>query len=216
MERSNLQRHVFESIGNRQPIDIHPTRKKSQKKKENKNMGAAKSSSHSPATITAYIPASSAKSELVLDLDFNIRRRPTDLAVASNRWKRQQYVEIEEETEMIVRDRRLRGVSGGLPECPRSKEWDDTLKLTLELQDLWAFAEDQLAGVDTTDLVWWGLMVVGRKLRVYALAAAGGLFHLVLTHETLLPSCREDLGSVELAYLVLKQKLDATKELGVV
>ncbi|RUS31759.1 hypothetical protein BC938DRAFT_477136, partial [Jimgerdemannia flammicorona] len=51
-------------------------------------------------------------------------------------------------------------VSGGLPECPRSKEWDDTLKLTLELRDLWAFAEDQLAGVDTTDLVWWGLMVV--------------------------------------------------------
>ncbi|KAG9290368.1 hypothetical protein G9A89_007099 [Geosiphon pyriformis] len=79
-------------------------------------------------------------------------------------------------------------------------------------RDLWAFAEDQLVGMDTTELVWW---VVGRKLRVYALAAAGGLFHLVLTHKTLLPSYRGDLGSVELAYLVLKglkQKLGATKE----
>ncbi|CAG8696596.1 16732_t:CDS:2, partial [Racocetra fulgida] len=35
-------------------------------------------------------------------------------------------------------------VSGGLPRCSRSKEWDTTLKLGLELRDLWAIAEGQL------------------------------------------------------------------------
>jgi hypothetical protein len=56
---------------------------------------------------------------------------------------------------------------------------------------------------------------LGRKLRVYALTVAGGLFHLVLTYEATLPSSRQDLWNVELAYLVLKgfkQKLDATSK----
>ncbi|SRR6266542_362198 len=57
---------------------------------------------------------------------------------------------------------------------------------------------------------------LGRKIRVYALAAAGGLFHLVLMYECLLPSSREDLVNLELAYLVLKEykeKLDETKDI---
>jgi hypothetical protein len=53
-------------------------------------------------------------------------------------------------------------VSGGLPRCSRSKEWDDTLKLGLELRDLWAIARDQLMGIDVSQLVWWGLTVVGK------------------------------------------------------
>ncbi|CAG8675993.1 3793_t:CDS:2, partial [Scutellospora calospora] len=69
-------------------------------------------------------------------------------------------------------------VSGGLPRCSRSKEWDDTLKLGLELRDLWAVAEDQLKGTDVDKLVWWDLTVVGRKIRVYAFAASGGLFRI--------------------------------------
>ncbi|RUP48050.1 hypothetical protein BC936DRAFT_145021 [Jimgerdemannia flammicorona] len=108
-------------------------------------------------------------------------------------------------------------ISGGLPRCSRSKEWDDTLKLGLELRDLWVFTEEQLVGVDTTHLVFWGLTVVARTIRIYALAALGGLFHLVLVHEASLPSSREDLINVELAYLTLmgfKEKLEATiKEL---
>ena len=53
-------------------------------------------------------------------------------------------------------------VSGGLPQCSRSKEWDDTLKLGLELRDLWAIAGDHFMGVDVSKLVWWGLTVVGK------------------------------------------------------
>ncbi|CAG8638238.1 11558_t:CDS:2, partial [Diversispora eburnea] len=107
-------------------------------------------------------------------------------------------------------------VSGGLPQCSRSKEWDDTLKLGLELRDLWAIAGDHLMGVDVSELVWWGLAVIGRKIRVYAFASSGFLFHLVLMYEAFLPSSREDLYSLELIYLVLKEykkKLDETKNM---
>ncbi|CAH1771321.1 13519_t:CDS:1, partial [Entrophospora sp. SA101] len=51
-------------------------------------------------------------------------------------------------------------VSGGLPRCSRSKEWGDTLKLGLELRDLWVIAGDHLTGVDISELVLWGLIVV--------------------------------------------------------
>ncbi len=53
-------------------------------------------------------------------------------------------------------------VSGGLPRCPRSKEWDDTRKLGLELRDLWVNAVDQLAGINANNIVWWGLTVIGK------------------------------------------------------
>ncbi|PKY37714.1 hypothetical protein RhiirA4_450612 [Rhizophagus irregularis] len=46
-----------------------------------------------------------------------------------------------------------------------------------------------------------GLTVVGRKIRVCALATTGGLFQM---HECLLPTSHEDLINLELAYLVLK------------
>ncbi|CAB5358204.1 unnamed protein product [Rhizophagus irregularis] len=107
-------------------------------------------------------------------------------------------------------------VSGGLPRCSRSKEWDDTRKLGLELRDLWLDAMEKLAGANANEIVWWGLTVVGLKIRVYALAAAGGLFHLVLMYECLLPSSPVDLVNLELAYLVLKEykkKLDETRDI---
>jgi len=130
-------------------------------------------------------------------------------------------------------------VAGGLPQCSRSKEWSDTLKLALELRDLWASTTDRLAGMNTKGLVYWGLLVIGgyitisfalrfstgnnylimetgRKLRVYAFSAAGGLFHFVLVHETPLPSSCEDLGNIEVACLLMreyKEKLDATRNL---
>ncbi|CAJ0764046.1 9981_t:CDS:2, partial [Entrophospora sp. SA101] len=107
-------------------------------------------------------------------------------------------------------------VSGGLPRCSRSKEWGDTLKLGLELRDLWVIAGDHLTGVDISELVLWGLIVVGRKIRVYAFASSGFLFHLILMYEALLPSSREDLYNLQLAYLVLKEykkKLDETKNM---
>ncbi|CAB5374562.1 unnamed protein product [Rhizophagus irregularis] len=50
-----------------------------------------------------------------------------------------------------------------------------------------------------------GLTVVGCKIRVCALATTGGLFHLVLMYECLLPTSHEDLINLELAYLVLKE-----------
>ncbi|CAB4388117.1 unnamed protein product [Rhizophagus irregularis] len=107
-------------------------------------------------------------------------------------------------------------VSGGLPRCSRSKEWDDTRKLGLELRDLWLDATEKLADANANEIVWWGLTVVGLKIRVYALAAAGGLFHLVLMYECLLPSSPVDLVNLELAYLVLKEykkKLDETRDI---
>ena len=51
---------------------------------------------------------------------------------------------------------------------------------------------------------------------MYAFSATGGLFHLVLMYEAFLPSSREDLYSLELCYLVLKEykkKLDETKNM---
>nr|CAG8534639.1 14293_t:CDS:2 [Entrophospora candida] len=51
-------------------------------------------------------------------------------------------------------------VSGGLTHFSRSKEWGDTLKLGLELWDLWVIAGDHLTGVDINKLVLWGLIVV--------------------------------------------------------
>ena len=56
---------------------------------------------------------------------------------------------------------------------------------------------------------------LGRKIRVYAFAATGGLFYLVLMYEAFLPSSRKDLYNLELCYLVLKEykNLDETKNM---
>ncbi|CAJ0645394.1 1758_t:CDS:2, partial [Entrophospora sp. SA101] len=85
-----------------------------------------------------------------------------------------------------------------------------------QLRDLWVIAGDHLTGVDISELVLWGLIVVGRKIRVYAFASSGFLFHLILMYEALLPSSREDLYNLELAYLLLKEykkKLDEMKNM---
>jgi len=52
-------------------------------------------------------------------------------------------------------------ISGGLPRCCRNKEWTDTLKLSLELRDVWTMAQDELGIVDAMNLVVWGFTVVG-------------------------------------------------------
>jgi hypothetical protein len=52
-------------------------------------------------------------------------------------------------------------VSGGLPHCSPSKEWSDTLKLALELRDVWTMAQDELEGIDATKLVVWGFIIIG-------------------------------------------------------
>ncbi|RUS29178.1 hypothetical protein BC938DRAFT_480958 [Jimgerdemannia flammicorona] len=104
-------------------------------------------------------------------------------------------------------------VSGGLPRCSISKEWADTLKLALELRDVWALAQDELEGVDATKLVVWGFIVVERKLRIYALVAAGGLFHFLLISQTSIPSSVDDLWSAQVAYLTMmafQEKLETT------
>ncbi|RUS35575.1 hypothetical protein BC938DRAFT_476523 [Jimgerdemannia flammicorona] len=58
----------------------------------------------------------------------------------------------------------------------RAKEWMDTLKLGLEFRDVWAIAQKELIVVDAASLVIWDFTVVGRKLRIYALAAAEELW----------------------------------------
>ncbi|RGB34700.1 hypothetical protein C1646_760202 [Rhizophagus diaphanus] len=90
-------------------------------------------------------------------------------------------------------------VSGGLPRLGTPR--------------LMAGCYGKLAGVNANEIFWWGLTVVGK---VYALASAGGLFHLVLVYECLLPNSQEDLVNLEHAYLVLKEykkKLDETKDI---
>ena len=125
-------------------------------------------------------------------------------------------------------------VSGSLSRYLRSKEWDDILKLELELWDLWTITKDQLMSIDISKLIWWGLIVIGKycnlkmqtiswfiviykyinvkskwklghKIRVYAFVATGSLFHLVLMYEAFLSSFREDLYNLELCYLILKE-----------
>ncbi|CAG8574032.1 3157_t:CDS:2 [Paraglomus occultum] len=84
-------------------------------------------------------------------------------------------------------------ISGGLPRCTRDEEWKDTLKLGLELRDIWRKAQKDLVISAAHNLIVWGFTVVGRKLCIYALGVAGGLFHLVLVKEVALPSSRSDL-----------------------
>ncbi|CAG8687449.1 130_t:CDS:2 [Funneliformis mosseae] len=107
-------------------------------------------------------------------------------------------------------------ISGGLPRCSSAKEWMDTLKLGWELRDVWALTQDQLNGVDASNLIVWGFAVVARTIRIYALTAAGGLFHLILAYEAPMPSSRWDKYNIKIAYctfLGLLQKLDATKKM---
>ncbi|CAB4477053.1 unnamed protein product [Rhizophagus irregularis] len=107
-------------------------------------------------------------------------------------------------------------VSGGLPRCTSAKEWMDTLKLGWELRDVWVLTQDQLNGVDASALVVWGFTVVARTIRIYALTAAGGLFHLILAYEAPIPSSRWDLCNTKIAYCTMLgflQKLDATKKM---
>ncbi|CAI2195091.1 64_t:CDS:2, partial [Funneliformis geosporum] len=107
-------------------------------------------------------------------------------------------------------------VSGGLPRCSSAKEWMDTLKLGWELRDVWALSQDRLNGVDASNLVIWGFTVVARTIRIYALTAAGGLFHLILAYEAPIPSSRWDIYNTKIAYCTILgflQKLDATKKM---
>ncbi|CAB5163808.1 unnamed protein product [Rhizophagus irregularis] len=103
---------------------------------------------------------------------------------------------------------------GGLPRCTRAKEWLDTLKLGLELRDVWTLAKDQLNGVNTSNLVVWGFTVVARSIRIYALAVAGGLNHLILAYEAPIPSASWNMCNTKIAYCTMigfLQKLNATK-----
>ncbi|RUS24061.1 hypothetical protein BC938DRAFT_474194, partial [Jimgerdemannia flammicorona] len=107
-------------------------------------------------------------------------------------------------------------ISGGLPRCSRVKEWTDTLKLSLELRDIWAMAQKELAVAEARNLTIWGFTLVGRKLRVYTLAAAGELFHLVLVHEASLPSSRRDLVNVQHVYRTMMgfaEKMETMKRI---
>ncbi|RUO96834.1 hypothetical protein BC936DRAFT_141391, partial [Jimgerdemannia flammicorona] len=54
------------------------------------------------------------------------------------------------------------------------------------------------------------------KLRVYTLAAAGELFHLVLVHEASLPSSRRDLVNVQHVYRTMMgfaEKMETMKRI---
>ncbi|CAG8652162.1 1731_t:CDS:2, partial [Paraglomus occultum] len=111
-------------------------------------------------------------------------------------------------------------VSGGLPKCTCAKGWMDTytLKLGWELHDIWVLAQDMLKEVivNASSLVVWGFTVVAYTICIYyyALAAAGGLFHLMLVCEAPLPSSNMDMCNVKIAYCAMLgflQKLDATK-----
>ncbi|GBC01295.1 hypothetical protein RclHR1_04130011 [Rhizophagus clarus] len=105
-------------------------------------------------------------------------------------------------------------ISGGLPRCTRVKEWMDTLKLGLELRDVWILANNQLCGVDTNNLVIWGFTVVARSIRIYALAIAGGLIHLILAYEAPIPSARWNRCNAKIAYCTMLEflkKLNDTK-----
>ncbi|CAI2173895.1 10237_t:CDS:2 [Funneliformis geosporum] len=107
-------------------------------------------------------------------------------------------------------------ISGGLPRCSRAKEWIDTLKLGWELRDVWALTQDQLNGVDASTLVVWGFTIVARTIRIYALVAAGGLFHLILAYEAPLPSSKWDICNIKIAYCTMLgffQKLNTTKKM---
>ncbi|CAG8613852.1 8196_t:CDS:2 [Paraglomus brasilianum] len=105
-------------------------------------------------------------------------------------------------------------VSGGLPRCNLAKEWIDTLKLGREMCDIWLLAQDQLKGIDASSLVVWGSTVVAHTIRIYALAAVGGFFHLILAYETPIPSSIWDMCYIKIAYCTMLgfvQKLDTTK-----
>ncbi|CAB4417160.1 unnamed protein product [Rhizophagus irregularis] len=103
---------------------------------------------------------------------------------------------------------------GGLPRCTHAKEWLDTLKLGLELRDVWTLAKDQLNGVNTSNLVVWGFTVVARSIRIHALAVAGGLNYLILVYEAPIPSASWNICNTKIAYCTMigfLQKLNATK-----
>jgi hypothetical protein len=57
-------------------------------------------------------------------------------------------------------------------------------------------------------------MILARTIRIYALAAAGSFFHLILAYEAPIPSSNLDLRNTKVAYcaiLGLLMKLEATK-----
>ncbi|CAB5163821.1 unnamed protein product [Rhizophagus irregularis] len=86
--------------------------------------------------------------------------------------------------------------------------------LGLELRDVWTLAKDQLNGVNTSNLVVWGFTVVARSIRIYALAVAGGLNHLILAYEAPIPSASWNMCNTKIAYCTMigfLQKLNATK-----
>ncbi|CAB4387099.1 unnamed protein product [Rhizophagus irregularis] len=75
-------------------------------------------------------------------------------------------------------------------------------------------AKDQLNGVNTSNLVVWGFTVVARSIRIYALAVAGGLNHLILAYEAPIPSASWNMCNTKIAYCTMigfLQKLNATK-----
>ncbi|RUS34807.1 hypothetical protein BC938DRAFT_478439 [Jimgerdemannia flammicorona] len=54
-------------------------------------------------------------------------------------------------------------VAGGLPQCSRAKEWTDTLKLGLELRDIWYKAQNELEVSTAADLIIWGFTATMTK-----------------------------------------------------
>ena len=59
-------------------------------------------------------------------------------------------------------------------------------------------------------------MILARTIRIYALASAGGLFHLILAYEAPLPSSKWDIRNTEIAYCTMLgffQKLNTTKKM---
>ncbi|RUP46892.1 hypothetical protein BC936DRAFT_146416 [Jimgerdemannia flammicorona] len=92
-------------------------------------------------------------------------------------------------------------VAGGLPQCSRAKEWTDTLKLGLELRDIWYKAQNELEVSTAADLIIWGFTVIA-------------LFHLVLVKKIALPSSLRDLINEKHAYramLAFNEKMEMTK-----
>ncbi|RUP43823.1 hypothetical protein BC936DRAFT_136686 [Jimgerdemannia flammicorona] len=88
--------------------------------------------------------------------------------------------------------------------------------LNLAWSSATAMAQKELVVAESPDLVIWGFTVVGRKLRIYALAAVRELIHLVLVEEVSLPSSRRDFVNTKHAYLAMlgfNEKMQGTKRM---
>ncbi|CAG8478412.1 9166_t:CDS:2 [Paraglomus occultum] len=97
----------------------------------------------------------------------------------------------------------------------RRPDTDGIFKSTISMEELNSviMAQTELVITGAYNLVVWGFTVIGRKLRIYALAAAERLFHLVLVEEA---SLHRDLINTEHAYLAMVgfgKKVEITKRM---